>query len=147
MRGVSPLIGAVIVVGITFALAIMVSSWTKSLAKEEAEKTVKGSGIECPYATVAAEEVVYFTDKNQMKIKVRASGSVAVEIEKVMVYNDTFIKTYRNGADFNLPILEPGDVYYIYLYNLPPNVTEVRVIPSECKMNAISVSEDEMIIY
>ncbi len=147
MRGVSLLIGAIILTGITFTLAIMVSSWMKSLAKEEAEKTEKHAGLECSYATLSADEVIYYESIRQLKIKVRASGSVAVGVEKVIAYNDTSTKTYLNGVDFNLATLEPGDAYYIFLSNVPANLTEVRIIPNICKMNALRITEDEITKY
>ena len=147
MKGVSPLIGAVVIVGITLMVAIAISSWSKSFAVSQAKKTEEETKIECSYATFGVDEAILDTTNNKLTLRLRATGSVAVEINKISVIKETYYKaTYINGDDFFLPRLEPGDVEYITLTGLPSNVSEVIIIPSECPINRISITSDEMIV-
>ncbi len=146
MKSLSPLVALIIAVSITITVAIFVSSWYLSLVQSETGKAKKNTNVDCAYATINVDEVVYSPSTNEMKIRIRASGTVPVEIEKITVVNDSHVQVFENGKGFTLPILDPGDVNYVILKNLIPNVVEVDITPKGCELNTVYVKRDFFVI-
>ncbi len=145
--GISPLLASVLLVVIVVGLAGFIGGWMKFIAKQQTEELADTSEIGCSYATINVDEVVYSAAEKRMIVRVRASGTRSVNIDKVVVVNESYdIAVYRNGANFSLGTLSPGDIGYIVLDGVPPSVKEVRVVPRRCGMNAVSVERDYFII-
>ena len=147
MKGVSPLIGAVVLIGITITLAIFVSSWSKSFTISEAKKTEEYTGVECSYMKINVYDAIYYNSTKKLVLELGASSSLAVSIEKITLTDNNYNKyTYVNGANFSLSRLEPGEREYAQLTSVPENFTKVRIIPSSCPMNAVSITSDEVTV-
>lgn len=147
MKGVSPLLGAVLIIGITLAIAIAVSSWSKSFVTSEAKKTAEYAGIECNYVDIGIYQAIYYNNTNKLVLEIGAAGSVSINIDKIVVTNESYYKVkYVNGVNISIPRLEPGEREYVQLSNVIPNFTTIRIIPSSCPMKAVSITSDEVLI-
>ncbi len=147
MKGVSPLLGAVVIIGITLAMAIIVSSWSKSFVTSEAKKTAEHSGIDCSYVNIGVYQATYYNNTNRLVLEIGAASSVSLNIEKITVVNESYYKqVYLNGVNISIPRLEPGEIEYIQLSNIIPNFTKIRIIPSSCPTKTVSISSDEVAI-
>lgn len=147
MKGISPLLGGVLIIGITLALAIFVSSWSKTVVTSESKKAVENTGIECSYADIGIYSAVYYNDTNKLVLEIGAARSVSIDIDKVVVTNESYYKAkYINGVNISIPRLEPGEREYVEITNVIPNFTRVTIIPSSCPMKAVSITSDDIAI-
>ena len=147
MKGISPLLGAVFVIGITIALAIAISSWSKSFITSEARKTAEHAGIECSYVNIGVYKAEYDENTRKLLLELGAAGTVSVKIDKIIITNKTYHKAkYINGVNISIPLLEPGEKEYVYLLNVIPNFTTIRIIPYKCPMKAVEISFHEVIV-
>jgi flagellin-like protein len=146
-KGVSPLLSLVLVLAITIAIGTLMASWMQSTAQEQAKKSAEAAAAGCSYATINIEEVIYKQSTNELIIKVKASGTQDIDIDRVTIVNSTYsIVTYENGKDISVPTIAAGDITYITLENVPSNVTEINVVPERCRMNSVNVKSDEFTI-
>ncbi len=147
MKSVSPLLGAVLIIGITLAIALAVSSWSKSFVSSEAKKTAEYAGIECEYVKIGIYQAIYYNSTNKIILEIGAASSVSINIDRIVVTNESYYKTrYVNGVNITIPRLEPGEKEYVTLTNVIPNFTKIEIIPSKCAMKAVSISSDEVAI-
>jgi flagellin-like protein len=146
-KGISPLLSVVLLVAVTIAVGAFVSSWMQNLAKQHAEESSRSVTAGCAYATLSLDEVVYTTTSNQIIIKVRASGTRNIDIDRITLINSSYdVASYINGVNFGVPTIEAGDVRYVVLNNVIENVTEIRVIPKDCEINAVTLEYDEFTV-
>ncbi len=146
-KAITPFLASVLLVVIVVGMAIIIGNWMKTTAKQQAKNITENSGIECTDKTINIDEVVYSTIDQTLTIKVRATGTENINIEKVSVLLENFsLLTYVNGVNFSVGTLFPGDVRYIILENVSSIPREVRVIPKGCGMNAVTVERDYFII-
>ena len=146
-KSVSPLLGAVLIIGITLTIAIAILSWSKSFITSETKKATEHAGIECSYVNIGVYQAVYYKDTNKLMLELGAAGSVSINIDRIVVTNETYHKArYINGVNISIPVLEPGEREYVYLSNVIPNFTTIRIIPSQCPMKAVAISSDEVIV-
>ncbi len=142
-KSISPLLATVIIIAFTVTFAILALNWLSSLSQSEMEKSEKHASVSCAHATFSVEETVH--SGNQLKMKIKADGKERVEIEKIILVNSSHVtQTFFNGQNFSLSTLSPGEVGYVVLSGILPNITEVQIIPAECKMNSVLVTEDEI---
>ncbi len=147
MKGVSPLLSVVLLVAATLAIGAFVSNWMQTVAKQQAEESASSVTAGCTYATISIDDVIYTPASNQIIVKVRASGTQSVDIDRVTLINESYdVATYENGVNISVPTIAAGDVTYIVLNNIMNNITEVRVIPERCGVNAVSAEYDEFTV-
>lgn len=143
-KGISPLLSVVLLVAVTIAIGAFISSWMQNLTKQQAEESTKSASAGCVYATLSLDDVIYSASSNQIIIKIRASGTKDVDVDRVTLINSSYdVVSYVNGVDFNLSTIQAGDVRYLVLNGVMDNVIEVRVVPKECETNAVTMEYSE----
>ncbi len=143
-KGISPLLSVVILVAVVIAIGAFISSWMQNLTKQQAEESERSASAGCVYATLSIDEVVYNPSIDRIIIKIRASGTKDVDVDRVTLINSSYdVAAYVNGVNFNLSTISAGDIRYLVLNNVLDDITEVRVVPKDCETNAVSMSYDE----
>ncbi len=147
-KGISPLIAVVLLVAFTLAIGAFLSTWARNLAKQQAETVTQQANRNCAYATLNIDSVTYYPLKKEIVIKVRSTGTQAVTIGDVEIFNSTYFEKTYTPDDFvyQISTLQPGDSAYIVINNVINNITEVRIVPKYCPENAVSITSDEFSI-
>ncbi len=78
MKGISPMIGVVLLIGITFGIFIILYSWGGSYVKSSQQEYETGVSkrIECTLADITANYAVYNSTSQNFSIVVTNSGNV-----------------------------------------------------------------------
>ncbi len=98
-KAVSPLIGVVLLIGISFAVFMVLSSWGKSYIQETKKESEEkfSHGIDCSLASIHAEQVIYNATSGNFTILLENKGSVDFEYLVISaVINDMVVESEVN---------------------------------------------------
>ena len=101
MKGISPLIAAVILVSIAVSLGIILASWSYKFAAKQAYESEKSFSVECTNYRINVDYAKYNSTLKVLTLKIRASGAYPVKIKKIVVETLSLTKQeFENGKDF-----------------------------------------------
>lgn len=125
LRGISPLIAAVLLIGITMAVAIILSAWATQFTSDVTE-----SVSTCHGAKIRAGSAKYDTSTGKFKVSVENVGSVPVDGFRLSVLFDN----QDSGVYSVSPAgktLSPDDFPAVFSNSsMAQNIDKVRVLTS-----------------
>lgn len=98
MKGISPLISAVLLIAIVVSMSLIVSQWSSGLSKDQAAKIRNSTEqrLSCQFANLYVKNVTFFCNNNcssgarhTINVTVVNSGTRTVEISSFTLRNTT----------------------------------------------------------
>ena len=140
-KGVSPVIGAVLLVLIVVVTWAMISTWLHSYTSEQISKgeEIGSKQINCSEAGITITHCTYDKgDTNVVAVTIENTGSVDLNGFKVIAIYSDYSSDVNKNKYLNLDIGASGTAYITA--NASKTVTEVKVIPIECDIISDSTS-------
>ncbi len=150
MRGVSPLISTVIVIGIVFAIAAMVSPWMLEFVSDTTNQTSENAGREIKCGNAAYDFVTSYgsygvdwdfsTINNSLGARIRNTGTVTLHgFYFELTFNDTVIEYYNATAGTqrtSMYPLRPGETVMLnasLTKDVNETLTSVKILNPVCR--------------
>lgn len=137
LKGVSPLVAAVLLISFTMAIAAILATWsTQYMNQQTATLTQRGQEANCVYARLALDTVNYDRTTGQLIFIVNNNGKIGLEnftlytfnasgIDKILLATDSRVSNKQNTT------LQPGEPRSYIVSGLGGNLTRFKVI-SQC---------------
>lgn len=89
-KGISPLIGAVLLIAFTMAVAAILTAWVTTFTQDTADTVGNESErlVECSYAGISIYDAVVDTSENDLTLSVANTGTVELGQVTVIVFLD-----------------------------------------------------------
>lgn len=150
-KGVSPLIAVVLLIAFTLAIGGFLSSWLQNITHTQTDSATEYADAGCIYATFNAEDATYnASGDNKLIFDIGSTGTRDVYIKKITVTApNTSRIDYTSPQNFTGTI-SAGDEIGIALTidtSIVPNISKVRIIPSDCPQNAAEIKNTEITTY
>ncbi len=145
MKGVSPVIAAVILIAISVAVGVMISGWVMQWVNKE----IGGASSCSSYSTYRIDSAKYTSSDNNLTIKLTNMGKLGLYGFSVQLINDTHVKLYNSSSpDIKIspnvtasePLSEQRSAIIIVnvdgaegdYSSLAMTATEIKVLNDEC---------------
>jgi len=152
LAGISPIISAVILIAITFAIATLVSPWMFNLAKDISNQTQTQTqaeikcnnaayGFDTSYGTygVRWDFSPINTENNTLGVKIKNTGTVSLyNFSFELTINDTIIEYFYAKASTqrtSVNPLKPGQTAFInasFTKDVNDTLTSIKVLNAVC---------------
>ncbi len=132
-KGVSPIIGALLLLLITMAIGSIYFAWIYSYAVEETTtaKEIGSQSIDCSEAGVTITSCSYDKGGTEVvSVSIENTGSVDLNGFKVVAIYTDYSSDVNDNDDLYLDVGASGTAYITA--NASKTVSEVKVIPLEC---------------
>src|SRR3989338_6921713 len=117
MKGISPLIAAVLLIAITVAIATLVSGWISTVTRgtQIAAENKTTEAVDCAAASISIDNV-YMAGNNTVRVSVRNSGQTNdLQITNVTVINNT--GSVFSSAEAPYSDFDRGELYTFVITN------------------------------
>ncbi|MBN2043256.1 MAG: hypothetical protein JW754_05645 [Candidatus Aenigmarchaeota archaeon] len=94
MKGVSPVIAAVILIGITVAVGVMISSWVTQWVNNE----IGGASSCASYSTYSIDSATYKSSTKNLTLKITNNGKIDLHGFEVQILNATSVVLYNSTS-------------------------------------------------
>lgn len=142
MKSISPMIGVVLLIGITFGIFLILFSWGSSYVKSSQEKSEAGVSkrLECTLADVSIDYAVYNATSGNFSIIVANNGNT--DFDSIVF---TFITdTGSQDQVVNKPLKKGEKKVYEVYFNEGCNINLIRV-STPCPDAKDDISRGEII--
>lgn len=132
-KGVSPIIGALLLLLITVAIGMIYFTWIYSYTVTETTKAkdIGSQSIDCSEAGVTIVSCSYDKGGTEVvSVGIENTGSVDLNGFKVVAIYTDYSSDVNDNDDLYLDVGARGNAYITA--NANKTVSEVKVIPSEC---------------
>ncbi len=146
MKGISPLISSVILVGITLSVALFIVPWYQNLAKEQTDIASSSSNIECAYVTLNDVSPTYTSATHKLSFQIENTGSSSVIIQRIQIIYDSGTQVEGN---YTSTTLVGGGLTSVSITqatngsNIDSAIDSVRVVTS-CPQAGFTISGDSI---
>ncbi len=136
LKGVSPLVAAVLLISFTMAIAAILATWaTQYMTQQTSTLTAKGQEANCVYARMNLDSFNYDKTTGQLVLIVNNNGRIGLQNFTLFLYNSTGIgkvsletdTSVVNKQNITLPPGEPRS----FIVNGIANITRFKVV-SNC---------------
>ncbi len=148
-KAVSPLIAIVLIIGITFALFIVLNAWGGEfmLSRQKESESKISSALDCALGSVEIKHAVYNASAGKLYVLVRNSGQVDFSRVKIAVLVGDEVKVFNATSPTSSSDLPKGSerVYVIHV----PNACEMQIIrvSTECTGVKDTLKRSEIVFY
>ncbi len=149
MKGISPLISVVLIIGITFGLYIVINTWAGGFFKgvQESSESKISEKLDCSLASITAEGAVYNRTSGKLYVIAKNDGQISFSSIMISVLINNTIYNFADDAitpSHNLPT----GVKNVYIVNttLGCFITMIKLI-TECDDVQDSVSKSDIVFY
>jgi len=137
MKGISPIISAVILVGITLSVASVYSGWAPDFAESFVESSLEGteSDLRCDNANFRIDSADYFPGTDTVEVYLTNTGTISFHND----INLYALDSSQTSGNRELSNLQAGDSRSIS-FEVSDSPEEVVVTSSDCPELETSVS-------
>lgn len=129
MRGISPLIGAIVLIGFTILVAGILTFWIQGLTQRAGEElaTKTEREIKCSFAGISIYDVAWDSSTNELKVSIANIGTVD--------FTDVNVQVHKGGdtiAQQSAGSLNSADIKTITFTGISSKPDAVTIIPKDC---------------
>lgn len=139
MKGISPLIAAILLIAFTITVATFLASWSTTFAKTQTQEFSKASeeiSAECKYANLQIETAVYYGSEEKVVAVLWNMGKVQLSNFQFLVYYSDVNITSISPEEANAT-LSTGDFRTMTVYNVTSTPEKIQVRSLDCPTESI----------
>lgn len=140
----STFLAMVLMVLFTMVVGGFVGSWMIDTAKSQTENAINNSDAGCVYASINVRNIYYnASGTEKIRFTIENTGTRTLTIDKIRVIGNNsnsalFETVYKAYPGDEIPVIEQIDSMAI------PQISSIRVIPSECPTKAVTIRGTEI---